>query len=113
MDQGFFAFLLWPKLKVSGHENKERKKRGSITCHVDQANDANQIFIIRLVDYSGKRSKEFDVLTGDQELEFHTATYGCEIEQLQHAKSVNHNYNKWLYSGRKHTNGMTRWKAKN
>ena len=33
------------------------------------------------VDYSGKRTKSFDVLTRDQELEVRTATYGPEIDQ--------------------------------
>ena len=42
------------------------------------------------VHYSRKRTKYFDVLTGDQELEVRTATYGPEITQSQHAKSVSH-----------------------
>ena len=42
------------------------------------------------VDYSGKRTKSFDVLTSDQELEVRTATYGSEIDQSQRAKSVSH-----------------------
>ena len=43
-----------------------------------------------VVDYSGKGTKSFDVLTGDQELEVRTAIYGPEIDQSQHAKSVSH-----------------------
>ena len=33
--------------------------------------------------------KSFDVLTGDQELQGRTATYGPEIDQSQHTKSRN------------------------
>ena len=33
------------------------------------------------LDYSGKGTKSFDTLTGDQELEVRTATYGPEIDQ--------------------------------
>ena len=40
------------------------------------------------VDYFGQKTKSFDVLTGDQELEDRTATYGPEIDQSRHAKSV-------------------------
>ena len=43
-----------------------------------------------LVDYSGKGTKSFDVLTGDQELEVCTATYAPEIDQSQHTKPVSH-----------------------
>ena len=47
----FFSFLLWPKR--AGHENREEKKRGSISCRTDRAN----IRLIRcllygFVDYS-------------------------------------------------------------
>ena len=42
------------------------------------------------VDYSGKRTKLFDVLTSDQGLKVRTATYGPEIDQSQHAKSISH-----------------------
>ena len=41
----------------------------------------NKMFIIM---------KSFDNLTGDQELEVHTATYGREIDQSHHAKSISH-----------------------
>ena len=34
--------------------------------------------------------KSFDVLASDQELKVCTATYGPEIHQSQHAKSVSH-----------------------
>ena len=34
--------------------------------------------------------KSFDILTSDQELKVRTATYGPEIDQSQHAKSVSH-----------------------
>ena len=40
------------------------------------------------LNYYGKRTKSFDILTGDQELEVRTATYGPEIDQSQRAKSV-------------------------
>ena len=48
------------------------------------------MFIYSIVDYSGKRTKSFDVLTNDQELEVRTATYGPGIGKPQCAKSVNH-----------------------
>ena len=38
----------------------------------------------------GKERNHFDVLTGDQELEVRTATYGPEVDQSKHAKSVSH-----------------------
>ena len=38
------------------------------------------------VDYSGKGTESFDVSVGDQEVL--TATYGPEVDQSQHAKSV-------------------------
>ena len=60
-----------------------RKKRGSITCHTDRANEANKIFIIWLCWL-------FRFWKGDRELEVHTATYGPGIDQSQHAKSVSH-----------------------
>ena len=41
----------------------------------------NKMFIIM---------KSFDNLTGDQELEVHTVTYGREIDQSHHAKSISH-----------------------
>ena len=45
-------------------------------------------------DSSEKRTKPFDVLTGDQELEVRTGTYGPEIDQSQQAKLVRHIINK-------------------
>ena len=42
------------------------------------------------VDYSGKGTKSFDVLTGDRELKVRTATYQPGIGQSQHAKFVSH-----------------------
>ena len=38
----------------------------------------------------GKEKEQFDVLTGDRELEVRTATFGPGIDQSQHAKSVSH-----------------------
>ena len=38
------------------------------------------------VDYSGKETKSFDVLTGDQKLEI----YKPKIDQSQHVISVSH-----------------------
>ena len=49
------------------------------------------------LDYSGKGTKSFDVLTGDQELEVRTATYGPEIDQSQRAKSVSRPCTKVYY----------------
>ena len=60
-----------------------RKKRGSITCHMDRANEANKMFIIWLCWL-------FRFWKGDGELEVRTATYGPGIDQSQHAKSVSH-----------------------
>ena len=50
---------------------------------MDQANEANKMFIIWLCWL-------FQFWKGDQELEVHTATYGPAIDQSQHAKSVSH-----------------------
>ena len=36
----------------------------------------------------GKQRSHFDVLTGDQELEVLTVTYGPDIDQSQYGKSV-------------------------
>ena len=44
----FFSFLLWPKHKAHRPWKQGRKKRGSITCHKDRANEANKMFIIWL-----------------------------------------------------------------
>ena len=46
--------------KSAGHEN-----RGSITCHTERASEANRMFIKWFVNYSGKGTKLFDVLTGE------------------------------------------------
>ena len=35
-------------------KNDEGKKRGSIACRTDRANEANKMFIIWLFEYSGK-----------------------------------------------------------
>ena len=51
------------------------------------------------VDYSGKGTKSYDVLTtGDQELEVRAATYGPEIDQSVTAREIIHPYNKKVYS---------------
>ena len=60
-----------------------KKKRGSITCCMDRANEANEMFIIWLCCL-------FRFWEGDWELEVRTATYGPGIDQSQHAKSVSH-----------------------
>ena len=39
----FLTPFYGPSTKLAGHENK---KRGSITCHMDQANEANMMSII-------------------------------------------------------------------
>ena len=64
-----------------------RKKRGSITCCTDRANEANKMFIIWLCWL-------FRFWKGDRELAVRTATYGPRIDQSQHAKSVSHIINK-------------------
>ena len=43
-----FSFLLWPKREARGPWKQGRKKRGSITCCTDRANEANKMFIIWL-----------------------------------------------------------------
>ena len=79
----FFSFLLWPKREVRGPWKEGRKKRGSITCRTNRANEANKMFIIWLCWL-------FRFWKGDRELEVRTATYGPGIDQSQHAKSVSH-----------------------
>ena len=78
-----FSFLLWPKREVHRPWKRGRKKRGSITCHTDWANEANKMFIIWLCWL-------FQFWKGDRELEVRTATYGPEIDQSQRAKPVSH-----------------------
>ena len=38
-----------PSAKRAGHENKEGRKRGSIPCSTDRANEANKMFIISVM----------------------------------------------------------------
>ena len=78
-----FSFLLWPKRGARGPWKQGRKKRGSITCRRDRANEANKMFIIWLCWL-------FWFWEGDRELEVRTATYGPGIDQSQHAKLVSH-----------------------
>ena len=78
-----FSFLLWPKREARGPWKQGRKKRGSITCRTDRANEANKMFIIWLCWL-------FGFWEGDRELEVRTATYGPGIDQSQHGKSVSH-----------------------
>ena len=44
----FFSFLLWPKRGAREPWKQGRKKRGSITCGTDRANEASKMFIILL-----------------------------------------------------------------
>ena len=78
-----FSFLLWPKREARRPWKQGRKKRGSITCCTDRANEANKMFIIWLC-------RLFRFWKGDRELAVRTATYGPGIDQSQHAKSVSH-----------------------
>ena len=66
-----FFLPFGPRAKCTRHENKEGKKRGSITCRTDRANEANKMFIIWLCWLF--------------QLEVRTATYGPGIDQSQHA----------------------------
>ena len=66
---------------------KTSKKK---TCRTDRANEVNKMFIIWLCLLFYKKNELFDALKGDQELEVRTATYGPEIVQSQHEKSVIH-----------------------
>ena len=52
MDQ-VFSFLLWPTCEARGPWKQGRKKRRSITCRTDQANENNKMFIIWLCWFSG------------------------------------------------------------
>ena len=67
-----FSFLLWPKREARGPWKQGRKKRGSITCRTDRANEAIKMFVHCLlygfVDNSGKGTNLFEVLTDDWEL---------------------------------------------
>ena len=85
-----FAFLLWPKRKARRPWKQGRKKRGSITCPTDWANEANKMFILWLCWL-------FRFWKGDRELEVRTATYGPGIDQSQHAKSVSHIINQDIH----------------
>ena len=82
-----FSSFYGPSAKCAGHENMERKKRGSITCRTESVRSGTeQTSLIRcllygFVDYSWKGTKSFDVLTGDQELQVRTATFRPEIDQ--------------------------------
>ena len=78
-----FSFLLWPKCKARGPWKQGRKKRGSITCRTDWANEANKMFIIWLCWL-------FRFWKADRKLEVRRATYGPGIDQSQHANSVSH-----------------------
>ena len=78
-----FSFLLWPKREARGPWKQGRKKRGSITCRTDRANEANKMFIIWLCWL-------FRFWKDDRELEVRTATHAPGIDQSQHAKSVSH-----------------------
>ena len=78
-----FSFHFWPKHEVCRPWKQGRKKRGSITCRTDRANQANKMFIIWLCWL-------FRFWKGDRELEVCMATYRPGIDQSQHAKSVSH-----------------------
>ena len=79
----FFSFLLWPKRKARRPSKQGRKKRGSITCRTDRADEAHKMFIIWLFIIPGK--ERIGVL---RELEVLTTTYRPEVDQSQSAKSV-------------------------
>ena len=78
-----FSFLLCPKREAPGPSKQGRKKRGSITCRTDWANEVNKMFIIWLCWL-------FRFWKGDWELEVRTATYGPGIDQSQYTKSASH-----------------------
>ena len=104
MDQ-VFPFLLWPKREVHGPWKQGRKKRGSITCPTDWANEANKMFIIWLCSL-------FRFWKSDRELEVRTATYGPGIDQSQHAESVSHIISVIKYCSRSCTKWTTHWSLK-
>ena len=78
-----FSFLSWPKREAHGPWKQGRKKRGSINCRTDRANQANKMFIKWLCWL-------FRVWKGDRELEVRTTNYRPGIDQSKHAKSVSH-----------------------
>ena len=84
---------LWPEFfSVPVCENKEGKKKTRIH-KLDVRTEQTRLIrclLYGFTDYSGKRTKSFYVVTCDQEPEVRTATYGPEIDQSQHAKSVSH-----------------------
>ena len=71
-----FSFLLRPKREARGTWKQGRKKRESITCRTDRANEANKMFIIWLCWL-------FRFWKDDRELEIRTATYVLGIDQSQ------------------------------
>ena len=85
-----FSFLLWPKREAHGPWKQGRKKRGSITCRTDRANEANKMFIIWLCWL-------FRFWKGDRELEVCTATYGPSCNWPITAREISQPYNKVIY----------------
>ena len=47
-----FSCFYGPSAKSAGNENKEGKKRGSISCRTDRANEANKMLFYGFGDYS-------------------------------------------------------------
>ena len=91
MNQVKFCLLFMAQARSAQATKTRKEKRGSITCRTDRANEANKMFIIWLCSLFRERDEiRFDVLTSDQELEVCMATYGPEVDQSQHAKSVSH-----------------------
>ena len=69
-----------PSAKRAGHENKEKKKRDPLLAVLTEQTRLIRCLLYDFVDYSGKRTKLFDVLRSDQELEVRrpTCTRTCK-----------------------------------
>ena len=80
----FFPSFHGPSAKRAGHENKEVRKRGSTTCSRTKQTRLIRCLLYGFVDYSGKITKLFDVVTCDREMEV------CIIRLLTNLKLTNH-----------------------
>ena len=71
----FFLSKIGRSAKRAGHENKEGKNEDPYLAVRTEQTRLIRCLLCGFVVYSGKGTKSFDVLTGDQEPEVRTATY--------------------------------------
>ena len=83
MDRNFSISFKAQARSARAMKTRKEKKRGSITSLRTEQARLIRCFLYGFVEYSGKGTNSFEVLT---ELEVRTATYGPEIDQLQHVK---------------------------